>query len=177
MADTLPTLFQQLYGRAMTRADRDRLIRVKARLRLSERDELWPVIMTLDHYSATTTAARVEILDALEALPKPLNASLAPFERAAGQMADASIARAVEQGIDKLSRIVVTRTQTTADNVSGRQKISAAIIGGLLALVFMGLGMGGGGMGAYFYLHSQVGICAEYPQMRHAGREICYVEP
>lgn len=171
MADTLPTLFQQLYGRAMTRGDRDRLIRVKAGLGLSERDELWPLIMTLDHYSAATTAARVEILEALTTLPQTLNASLAPLERAAGRRAEAAVASAVEQGIDKLSRGMVARSQTAADNVSERQ-IRAAIIGGLLALVFMGLG----GAGAYFYVDSQIGICVGPTGMTDEGRFACFVE-
>lgn len=172
MTDVLSNLFQQIYGRAMTSADRDRLIRVKAGLGLSEHDELWPVIMVLDHYSATTAAARVEILKALATLPETLNASLALLEQAAGRKADAAIARAVETGIDKLSRIVVTRSQTTADNVSGRQKITAAIIGGLLALVFMVVG----GAGAYFYVDSQIGICVDPAGMTAEGRMACFVE-
>jgi len=172
MADIPASRFQELYGRAMTTADRNRLIRVKAALRLSENDELWPILMTLDHYSATTAAARVEILKALATLPETLNASLALLEQAAGRKADAAIARAVETGIDKLSRVVVTRSQTTADNVSGRQKITAAIIGGLLALVFMGVG----GAGAYFYVDSQIGICVDPARMTPGGRLACYVE-
>lgn len=172
MSDIPASRFQELYERAMTTADRNRLIRVKAALRLSENDELWPIIMTLDHYSATTAAARVEILKALATLPETLNASLALLEQAAGRKADAAIARAVETGIDKLFRVVVTRSQTTADNVSGRQKITAAIIGGLLALVFMGVG----GAGAYFYVDSQIGICVDPAGMTPVGRLACFVE-
>lgn len=172
MTDVLSNLFQQIYGRAMTTADRDRLIRVKAGLGLSEHDELWPVLMVLDHYSATTAAARVEIIKALATLPVTLNASLTLLEQAAVQKADAAIARAVETGIDKLSRIVVARTQTIADNVSAREKIIAAITGGLLALVFIGFG----GACAYFYLNSQVGICVVPAGMTAEGRMACFVE-
>lgn len=171
MADLPATLFQQLYGRAATSADRDRLIRIKAGLGLSAQDELWPVLMVLDHYSATTTTARADILKALSTLPGTLNSSMRDMEKAAGRRAEAAVARAVTTGVETLSRVVVERTLKTAEDISARQKIIAGIMGGLLALV----SAAAGGTGAYLYLAYRVGICAEPPGIATDGRWVCYV--
>jgi hypothetical protein len=171
MTDLPATLFEQVYGRAATAADRERLVRVKAGLGLSEQDELWPVLMVLDHYSATTTAARADILTALATLPGNLNASMRDMEKAAGRRAEAAVAQAVAAGVENLSRIVVERTLTTAENMSARQKIVAGIVGGLIAMLFMVFG----GAGTYLYMSSEVGICAEPPGIAKNGRWVCYV--
>ena len=84
MAEIPETLFAQIYGRATTAADRERLVRVKAGLGLAEQDELWPVLMVLDHYSATTTAARGEILKALANMPGTLMPACGPWRHLPG---------------------------------------------------------------------------------------------
>jgi hypothetical protein len=171
MAELPETLFQQLYGRAMTAADRERLVRIKAGLGLSEQDELWPVLMVLDHYSATTTAAQGEILKALTNMPDTFDASMRAMEASAGRRAEAAVAQAVTDGAEKLSRLVVARTLRATEDITARQKIVAGLVGGLLALGFIALG----GSGAYFYLESHVGICAEPPGVATNGRSVCYV--
>ena len=172
MAEIPETLFQQLYGRAMTAADRERLVRIKAGLGLSEQDELWPVLMVLDHYSATTTAARGEILKALANMPSTFDASMQAMEASAGRRAEAAVAQSVTDGVEKLSRLVVERTLKTAEDITARQKISAGLAGALLALGFMAVG----GSGTYLYLAGHVGICAEPPGTSSTGRSACYVE-
>lgn len=171
MADIPVTLFDQIYGRAATAADRDRLVRVKAGLGLSEQDELWPVLMVLDHYSATTTAARADILKAMAAMPGNLDNSMRAMEKSAGRRAEAAVAQAVTDGVEKLSRLVVERTLKAAEDISARQKIIARIMGGLLALAFAAAG----GVGTHVYLASRVGICAEPPGVAKDGRWVCYV--
>lgn len=171
MADIPENMFQQLYGRSMTAADRDRLVRVKAGLGLSEQDELWPVLMVLDYYSATTTAARADILKALANMPGTFDASMRAMEASAGRRAEAAVAQAVTDGAEKLSRLVVARTLRAAEEITARQKIVAGLIGAFLALGFIALG----GSGTYFYLESRVGICAEPPGLASNGRSVCYV--
>lgn len=171
MADIPATLFQQLYGRAATTADRDRLIRIKAGLGLSAQDELWPVLMVLDHYSSTTTAARADTLKALASLPVTLDASLRDLEKKAGRRAEAALAQTVTAAVETLSRVVVERTLKTAEDISARQKIVAGIVGALLALV----SAVAGGTGTYLYLAHRVGICAEPPGIANSGRSVCYV--
>lgn len=171
MADIPVTLFAKIYGRAATAPDRERLVRIKAGLGLSEQDELWPVLMVLDHYSATTAAARGEILKTLDTMPGRLDASMRAMEKTAGRRAEAAIAQAVAAGVETLSRVVVARTLKTAEAISARQKIIAGIIGGLLALV----SAVAGGAGTYLYMTSEVGICAEPPGIAMDGRWVCYV--
>ncbi len=171
MTDFPATLFRQVYGRTATEVDRDRLVKIKAGLGLSEQDELWPLLMVLDHYSATTTAARADILKALASLPATLDASLRGMENTAGRRAEAALAQAVTTGVETLSRVVVERTLRTAEDISARQKIIAVIMGGLLALVFAAAG----GVGTHIYLASRVGICAEPPGVTKDGRWVCYV--
>lgn len=171
MAEIPETLFAQIYGRATTAAGRERLVRVKAGLGLAEQDELWPVLMVLDHYSATTTAARADILKALANMPGTFEASMRATEASAGRRAEAAVAKAVTDGAEKLSRLVVARTLRATEDITARQKIVAGLVGGLLALGFIALG----GSGAYFYMESHVGICAEPPGLATNGRSVCYV--
>ncbi|ESW59709.1 MAG: hypothetical protein Q27BPR15_15945 [Rhodobacter sp. CACIA14H1] len=171
MADVPAILFEQVYGRAATTADRDRLVRVKAGLGLSDQDELWPVLMALDHYSATTTAARADILNALADMPGTFDASMRAMEASAGRRAEAALAQAVTDGAEKLSRLVVARTLRAAEEITARQKIVAGLVGALLGLGFIALG----GSGTYFYLERRVGICAEPPGLARNGRSACYV--
>lgn len=171
MVDIPVTLFDQIYGRAATAADRERLVRVKAGLGLSDQDELWPVLMALDHYSTATTAARVDILKALANMPGTFDSSMRAMEASAGRRAEAAITQAVTDGAEKLSRLVVARTLRAAEDITARQKIVAGLVGAFLALGFIALG----GSGAYFYLESRVGICAEPPGLARNGRPACYV--
>ena len=156
MPDTIPeSLFEQLNRRALTTADRRRLLDVKSALRLSDNDELWPLIMTLDHYSAVSFAARNKILNALGEMPAKVEAAVKASEIAATHNANRTVAAAVVQGVELLCSTVVKRSETTADRVSKRQLITAATIGGLVALLIFGLGAAG----AYYLIDRIFGIC------------------
>lgn len=172
MADGIPdTLFEQIYSRAPTGADRARLLRVKAALGLSDRDELWPVILTLDHYTAANQQARQETIKALRALPEQVKATIAEAETAAAGKADQAVARAVEKGADQLTQIVVKRSETTTDRISKRQFITAATIGGLIALICLGAGAAGGYLAA-----SRGGVCTDKFFATSAGRIGCFID-
>lgn len=172
MADTVPeNLFEQLNRRTLTPADRSRLVAVKSALRLSESDELWPLIMTLDHYAATTTAARNTILKALAEMPAKVEVAVKASETAASRNASQAVARAVEQGVVRLSSIVAKRSETTADRISKRQFLTAATIGGLGAIACIGVGW----TAAHFYFETQLNICTGEIFRVSGGGVGCYL--
>ena len=76
MTDIPEDLFTLIYRRAPTEQDRARLLAVKAGLGLSPRDEMWPVMLVLDHYERTIRSGRTatlrdveRVLDALKSVP------------------------------------------------------------------------------------------------------------
>lgn len=172
MADDLPEdLFTFFYKRAFSDADRDRLKTIKAGLGLSGRDELWPLIITLDHYTRTNITARDEqrqetrrVLAALKAIPED-----------AGPIAHAQAAKAVEKAVDRaateIARVSVSRSQQRADRISKRQFIVAGIVGAVVATAFAGLGA----VAMWAYLKSGVGICMQPPGPTADGGFACYV--
>ena len=173
MPEQLPqALFRQIYRRSADDADRERLLGVKAALGLSDHDELWPVLMALDHYSATTRAARRDILAALKAVPENVQHIIAQAEKAAHRGAEIAVAASIERGADRIARIVVSHSARTIETISTRQKIIAASIAGLLALVFVGIGAAL----AWLYLHGQVGVCGEAPVRLEGGHVVCFVD-
>ncbi|MDO9527263.1 MAG: hypothetical protein Q7J57_17280 [Gemmobacter sp.] len=173
MAEALPeTLFQQIYGRAPSDADRARLIRVKAGLGLSERDELWPIMLALDHYSRTTDIGRREILTALESLPERTQAAVRGVENEARVKSDRAVAQAVEKAAERISYQVVMHNQSTADTQSEKKKLVLGITTGVLALVFMGLGA----VIAWFYVELHIGMCSGPKGRSSDGSTICYVK-
>lgn len=173
MADQIPeTLFEQIYRRAPNQTDKDRLLGVKAGLGLSARDELWPILLTLDYYTATNQRARGEILKGLADLPDQVRSVVATTETAAARKADAAVAEAVAQGAEKLTQIVVQRSERTADRISKRQFLTAAIVGGVIVLFCLGAGA----TGAYVTIKTQFGICASEILIANNNRRVCYIE-
>lgn len=170
MTDFPDDLFQQLYRRAPNDADRDRLIAVKAGLGLSPRDEMWPVIMTLDHYAAANQSARNAtvkeihvILDVLKEIPEKAG----PIASAEAQKA---IAKLIAQTSDKIAQTSAEKSITTADRISKRQFIVASIVGGILAAVIAIAGA----LAIYLVLQAQ-GICSEAPVVQD-GIEYCVLD-
>lgn len=170
MTDFPDDLFQQLYKRAPSDADRDRLIAVKAGLGLSPRDEMWPVIMTLDHYAATNQSARTAtvkeirvILDALKDIPEKAG----PIANAAAQKA---IADLIKEASEKIAKQSAERSVTTAERISQRQWFLAMIAGGILATALAIAGA----TAMYFVLDAR-GICAEAPFPTRDGDIGCIV--
>jgi len=171
MSDTIPeTLFEQLYRRALTAADRRRLLDVKSALRLSDHDELWPLIMTLDHYSVIISAAENKIIHVFAEQLADIEAAVKASETAAIRNANRAVAGAVVHGMELLCSIVAKRSETTADRTSKRQLITTATIGGLVALLIFGLGAAG----AYFLIDRVFGICTGDTFMLPDGRSACF---
>lgn len=163
-------LFSQLYRRAPTDVDRDRLLSVKASLGLSARDELWPLILALDHYTSTSQAARSAtvkeakyVIEALKEIPQKAG----PIAAAEAQKA---ISKAVDQAADKIAKVSVTRTQAHAERLSKSQYITMLIAGAALAITLTFLGS----FGTYQFL-KMTGICAEDPEIQN-GIEFCVVD-
>lgn len=164
-------LFTQIYRRALTEDDRDRLLRVKAGLDLSPRDELWPVIMVLDYYDRAIRSGRIDtlryverVLDELQAIPDRAG----PIASAEAQKA---IARIIEQTSDKIARNAAQKSITTADRISRRQLIVAAVVGALVAACLAGTTA----WGMYLFLEAR-GLCAEPPFLTDGGQIGCFVQ-
>lgn len=170
MTDFPEDLFQQLYKRTPNDADRDRLIAVKSAMGLSPRDEMWAIIMTLDHYAATSQSARAaslkEVRAVLEALRK------VPEE--AGPIATAQAQKAVGEMIDKaadrISKVAVEKSKTRADRISKKQLITASIAGALIACC-----VAAAAAAATYFVIDARGICAEEPGKTKDGSLVCYV--
>ena len=164
-------LFTQIYRRAPTEDDRARLMAVKAALGLSSRDELWPVLMVLDHYDRAIRSGRTatlrevdRVLDALKSVPDRAG----PIAAAEAQKA---IARLIEQASDQIARDAAQKSITMADRISRRQFIVAAIVGALLAVCLAGAAA----WGMYLFLEAR-GLCAEPPGRARDGSIVCFVQ-
>lgn len=156
MTDHPENSFHYLYKRAPSQADMDRLMSVKALLGLSDHDELWPFILTMDHYSQIHVRARVQMV-------KEVNAGVTRFEKImaqSGHRAEIEAQKAVANMIDKsATRIAEAAVQkaTIPSALRAQQKLTSGIfIGGVLALIFTTIGAGL----MYFWLFTQ-GICED----------------
>ena len=164
-------LFTQIYRRAPTEDDRARLMAVKAALGLSSRDELWPVLMVLDHYDRAIRSGRIatlrevdRVLDALKSVPDRAG----PIAAAEAQKA---IAQLIERASDQIARDAARKTMTTADRISRSQFIIAAVVGALLAICLAGAAA----WGMYLFLEAR-GLCAEPPGRARDGSIVCFVQ-
>ncbi len=164
-------LFTQIYRRAPTDDDRARLLGVKAALGLSPRDELWPVILVLDHYDRAIRSGRAatlrdvqRVLDDLKSVPDRAG----PIASAEAQKA---IARIIEEASDRIARAAAQKSITTTDRISRRQFITAAVVGALIALCLAGAAA----WATYLVLGAR-GLCAERPVRTQAGFLVCYVQ-
>ena len=164
-------LFTQVYRRTPTDDDRARLLAVKAGLGLSARDELWPLALVLDHYDQAIRSGRAatlrdvqRVLDELQAIPERAG----PIAEAEARKA---IARIIEAASDKIARDASRKSITTADRISRRQFIVAAIVGALIAACFAGAAA----WGMYVLLEAR-GLCAEPPFLTGDGKVGCFIQ-
>jgi hypothetical protein len=171
MTELPEDLFTQIYRRAPTAQDRARLLGVKAGLGLSPRDELWPVIMVLDYYDRAIRSGRIDtlrdverVLDALKAIPERVG----PIASAEAQKA---IARIIKDASEEIARTAAQQSITTADRISRRQLIVAAVIGALIAVCLAGAAA----WGTYLFLEAR-GLCAEPPFLTDGGQIGCFVQ-
>lgn len=172
MTDIPEDLFQQVYNRAPTDQDRNRLIATKAHLGLSSRDELWPFILTLDHYSQIHIRARHQ-------LAKDMHAEIGRFEKImaqSGRLAEIAAQKAVENMIDKsavqIAEAAIAKA-TIPSALLAKQKLTSGIfIGTLLGLLFTAIGAG---LMSLWFLSQ--GICDGPPNLQTSDGKIgCVVQ-
>lgn len=171
MTDFPEDLFTQIYRRAPKDEDRARLLAVKAGLGLSPRDELWPVIMVLDHYDRAIRSGRAASLRDAERILDALNAVPDRAGTIASAEAQKAIAQLIDQASDKIARASAQKSITTADRISQRQLIVAGIAGAISAA---GLAVAGG-VAMYLILEAR-GLCAEPPGPTREGSVACIVQ-
>ena len=164
-------LFTQLYRRAPTDDDRARLLAVKAGLGLSSRDELWPIMLALDHNERTIRAGRAAIMRDVDRVLGDLKSIPDRAGPIANAEAHKAIARLIEQASDKIAKASAQKSITTADRISRRQFIAAAVVGALIAVCLAGAAA----WGMYLILEAR-GLCAEPPGRARDGSIVCFVQ-
>lgn len=164
MDDFPKDLFQQLYLRSPNDADRNRLVAIKSNLGLSSHDEMWALIMTLDHYAAINQAARNIMI-------KEINVVLDQIKKIperAGPVALAEAHKAIAQTVDgaaeRISQLTVKKSETLAGRISKRQLMTAAIIGALITCAVAAAAS----TATYFFLDAY-GICGSSIVMTETG--------
>lgn len=172
MTDNPEDLFYYLYKRAPSQADMDRLIAVKSLLGLSTRDELWPLILTLDHYSQTHIRARAQLV-------KEVNAEITRFEKImaqSGRRAEIAAQKAVENMIDKsaaqIAEAAIAKATIPSALLAKQKLLSGIFIGTLLGLLFTAIGAG---LMSLWFLSQ--GICDGPPNFQTSDGKIgCVVQ-
>lgn len=149
-------LFQAVYGRAPTAEDRARLMATKAALGLSDRDELWGIIIALDHYTSTTLAARNDVVQLLADLPKTLKEAVDSTSAASRTVATRDMKAIIDAASKRLAQQVYTRSATTADNLSTASK-TKWFIGGAIAGCAIFIAGVLTAVGAYQYVQPCIG--------------------
>lgn len=181
MTDIPDDLFQQVYNRAPTDSDRNRLLGVKATLGLSSRDELWPLIITLDHYSMVQQTARIKIqkqaetvLEAIKDVPKQAG-PVAEIEaqRAVAKMIDSAADRIAKISSEQIAKISVEQAKMRADHMDKVELIKMTAMAGLTALLIAAVGA----FVMNHHLHVR-GVCAGAPwETEKGGPLACVVVP
>ena len=171
MTELPEDLFTQIYRRAPTEQDRARLLGVKAGLGLSPRDELWPVIMVLDYYDRAIRSGRIDTLRDVERVLDALKAITERVGPIASAEAQKAIARIIKDASEEIARTAAQQSITTADRISRRQLIVAAMVGALSAACLSGAAA----WGTYVVLDAR-GLCAEPPGRARDGSIACFVQ-
>lgn len=171
MTDLPEDLFAQIYRRAPTAEDRERLLGIKAGLGLSPRDELWPVILVFDYYDRAIRSGRAATLRHVERVLDDLRAVPDRAGPIANAEARKAIARIIEEASDKIAEASAQKSITTADRISLRQLIVAAVVGALSAASLAAAAA----WGMYLVLDAK-GVCAEPPGRARDGSIVCFVQ-
>lgn len=170
MTDFPQDLFAQVYKRAPNDSDRDRLMAVKATLGLSSRDEMWPILMVLDHYDRTIRAGRAATAKEVKELLQDMKA----ISEKAGPIAEAEAQKAIQKLIsdasDKIAKASAEKSITTADRMSKRQMMIAGIAGAIIATVIALTTAW-----AVYATLNRHGICSEAPVVQD-GIEYCLID-
>lgn len=171
MTDFPEDLFTQVYRRAATDEDRARLLGVKSALGLSSRDEFWPITMVLDHYDRSIQSGRVATVKEIKGLLVELKEIPEKAGPIASAQAEKAVARIIQDASDKIANATAKKTITTADRISKKQYITAAIVGGIVAAVVAGIGAA-----AMYLILDARGLCGEPPGATRDGSIACIVE-
>ncbi|MEO3480299.1 hypothetical protein AAFO90_21870 [Phaeobacter sp. CAU 1743] len=171
MTDLPEDLFTLIYRRAPTEQERARLLSVKAGLGLSPRDEMWPMLMVLDYYDSAIRSGRTATLRDVERVLNELRTVPDRAGPIAAAEAQRAIARIIKDASEEIARTAAQRSITTADRISRRQLIVAAVIGALIAVCLAGAAA----WGMYLLLEAR-GLCAEPPFLTGDGRVGCFIQ-
>ena len=139
MPDFPEDLFEQIYRRAPTKADRAHLIMVKAALGLSDRDELWPLLLVLDKYSQTFEYAGDYVVKEVSSEFSKFEQTLRKASALADTQARRAVAEAISESAEKIAAISEAAIQSRADAISQRAMRRAALMGGALGVFLIGL--------------------------------------
>ena len=159
-----------MFRRSATDEDKNRLLAVQAHLGLSERDEFWPIVLSLDHYSQTIAAGRAASLREIKVILNELKEVPEKVGPIASAEAQRAIARIIEDASTKIAKASAEKSITTTDRISQRQWVLAMIAGGLIATIISI----GSGLAVYTTLKWR-GICAEEPILMSDGLTACVV--
>lgn len=151
--------FERLYGRKPNAADRARLLSLKNDLGLSDTDELWPLLMTLDFY-----AEPVERLGTV--VPKLLD-EFREYRSAENKKTD----RVGNLSVTDLRRLLEEAQFGLVSEMRAKKKRSRL----LQVTASMIFGVFIGAFAAYLYVVHNVGLCAEPPHLLKNGASACFV--
>lgn len=169
MPDFPEDLFEQIYRRAPTKADCAHLIRVKAALGLSDRDELWPLLLVLDKYSQTFEYAGDYVVKEVSSKLNKFEQTLGKSAALADTQARRAVAEAISESAEKIAAISEAAIQSRADAISKRTIWRAALMGGALGVFLIGLTVA-----ATYCVMALHGICDGPPTYRTpSGAPLC----
>jgi len=178
MPNEIPlTLFQTLYNRAPTEADRQRLLAVKVGLGLSDRDELWPVIMVFDHYMLVILGASKNTITAFRTIPSYVATAIAEgftaIEKRLAYRNDLSIARAIDNLTKQILQSTAHGSQPETIRFNRKQVILVASIVSVVSLLCLVTG----GYGGYWITNSIFEMCTLNQIIRtEDGRIVCIIK-
>lgn len=170
------TLFCTIYNRAPTEADRQRLRGVKAGLGLSDRDELWAVIMVLDHYTTIIHRASKIISAAVYAIPSETTTAMAEctakIQKVSSYRNEVSLAHAVDRLETQILQNMRQETQAIADRFNWKLIITIASIVSISSIFCITVG----GFGGYWITTQLFEMCISDQIFKAPdGRFVCLV--
>jgi uncharacterized protein YneF (UPF0154 family) len=177
MADEIPeTLFEIIYNRAPTDADRKRLRGVKTGLGLSDRDELWAIIMVLDHYAVRIYLASKSISASVDNIPSETKAAITESMANMGKVFSHRNERSIAHAIDGLETQILQsmrqESRAIADRFNRKLIITVASVVSVISIFFITVG----GFGGYWITTQLFEMCISDRIVKMSdGRSVCLV--
>ncbi|NVO29365.1 hypothetical protein HJ526_18240 [Donghicola sp. C2-DW-16] len=173
MSDVPENLFEFLYRRMPTEEEKDRLLRIKEALGLSNRDEFWPLILVLEYYTRIFVAARFYLIKEVREEIQKLKQTLQKSGALAETQARAAVARAIDESAEQIAKRAGDAVEQRADLLSKRAWMRGAMLGGALGVGLMVIGAA-----ATYGVVALHGICDGSKRHRDTqGATVCYVKP